>query len=73
MRIILDEVKKEGVLIKKDGKEIARYTYKNLIDDSYTLDDFKKDLEGFNETLGMQEEFDNIKEMSTSINIHNWE
>lgn len=73
MKIILDEVKKEGVLIKKDGKEIARYTYKNLIDDSYTLDDFKKDLEGFNETLGMQEEFDNIKEMSTSINIHNWE
>lgn len=73
MKIILDEIKKEGVLIKKDGKEIARYTYKNLIDDSYTLDDFKKDLEGFNETLGMQEDFDNIKEMNTSINIHNWE
>ena len=72
MKIILDEVKKEGVLIKKDGTEVSRYSYKNLIDEPFTLEDLKKDLERFNRTLGQQEEFDNIKELSNAIKIHNW-
>ena len=39
MKIILDEILKEGVLIKKDGTEISRYSYKNLVKGDYT---FKK-------------------------------
>ena len=72
MKIIIDEVKKEGVLVKNDGTEISRYSYKNLIDEEFTLEDFKKDIESFNITLGQQEEFDNIKELSNSLKIHNW-
>ena len=72
MKIIIDEVKKDGVLIKNDGTEISRYPYKNLIDEEFTLEDFKKDIENFNITLGQQEEFDNIKELSNSLKIHNW-
>ena len=72
MKILIDEVKKEGVLVKNDGTEISRYSYKNLIDEEFTLEDFKKDIESFNITLGQQEEFDNIKELSNSLKIHNW-
>lgn len=73
MKIIIDEVKKEGVLIKNNGTEISRYSYKNLIDEEFTLEDFKKDIEGFNKTLEMQEDFDNIKEMRKYVAIHNWD
>lgn len=72
MRIIIDEVKKEGVLIKNDGTEVSRYPYKNIISEDFTLEDFKKDIEKFNVTLEQQEEFDNIDELSNSIKIHNW-
>ena len=72
MKIIIDEIRKDGVLVKNDGTEISRYSYKNLIDESFTLEEFKKDIENFNCTLGMQEEFDDIKELSHSIKIHNW-
>lgn len=72
MKIVLDEVKKEGVLIKEDGTEVSRYPYKNLLDESFTIEDLKKDLEDFNVTLGQQEEFDDIKELSSCIKIHNW-
>ena len=30
MKIIFDDVKKEGVLIKNDGTEVSRYSYKNV-------------------------------------------
>lgn len=73
MKILIDEVRKEGVLVKNDGTEISRYSYKNLVNDTFTFEEFKKDIEGFNVTLGMQEEFDNIKELSHSIKIHNWD
>ena len=73
MKIILDEVKKDGVLLKNDGTEISRYSYKNLISDTFTFEDFKHDIESFNKTLGMQEEFDNIKDISHSLKIHNWD
>ena len=72
MKIIIDEVKKDGVLVKNDGTEISRYSYKNLISDDFTLDDFKKDIDSFNITLGQQEEFNNIKDLSNIITIHNW-
>ena len=72
MKILIDEIKKDGVLVKNDGTEISRYSYKNLIDEEFTLEDFKKDIENFNITLGQQEEFDNIKELSNSLKIHNW-
>lgn len=73
MKIIIDEVKKEGILIKKDGTEVSRYSYKNLLDEEFTLEDFKKDIENFNVTLGQQEEFDDIKELSNSLKLHNWD
>jgi hypothetical protein len=72
MKIIIDEVKKDGVLVKNDGTEISRYPYKNLIDEEFTLEDFKKEIENFNITVGQQEEFDNIKELAKSSKIHNW-
>lgn len=74
MKIILDEVKKDGVLVNKDGEEVSRYSYKNIINDSYTLEDLKKDLDGFNVTLGQQAEFDakDLKKLSEAKNIHNW-
>ena len=72
MKIILDEVKKEGVLVKKDGTEVSRYSYKNLITEEFTVEDLRKDIDGFNVTLGQQEEFDDIKKLADYIKIHNW-
>lgn len=72
MKIILDEVKKEGVLLKNDGTEVSRYPYKKSLNEDFTLEDLKKDIESFNITLGQQEEFDDIRELSTAIKIHNW-
>ena len=73
MKIILDEAKKEGVLLKNDGTEISRYSYKNLIGEDFTIEDLKKDIKNFNITLGQQEEFDNIKDLGSSLKIHNWD
>ncbi len=73
MKIILDENKKEGVLIKNDGTEVSRYSYKNLVGKDITLEEFKKDIEGFNQTLARQEEFDNIKDMAQFVSIHNFD
>ena len=72
MKIILDEVKKDGVLVKNDGTEISRYSYKNLLDESFTIEDLRKDIEGFNVTLSQQEEFDDIKTLADYVKIHNW-
>ena len=72
MKIILDEAKKEGVLIKNDGTEISRYSYKNLVNEEFTLEELKEELIKFNVTLGQQEEFDDIKELSRAVKIHNW-
>ena len=72
MKIILDEVKKEGVLIKNDGTEVSRYSYKNLVNGEFTLEELKEELRKFNVTLGQQEEFDNIKELSRAVKIHSW-
>lgn len=72
MKILLDEAKKEGILVKNDGTEISRYSFKNLLDNNFTFEDFKKEIDDFNITLAQQEEFTNIKELSTSIKIHNW-
>lgn len=72
MKIILDEIKKDGVLVKNDGTEISRYSYKGILNENFTVEDLKRDLDGFNVTLGQQEEFDDIKELSNVIKIHNW-
>lgn len=72
MKIILDEILKEGVLIKKDGTEISRYSYKNLVKGDYTFEEFKKEIDNFNTTLEQQEEFDNIKDLAVAVKIHNW-
>lgn len=72
MQIILDETRKEGILVKKDGTEISRYSYKNLITKDFTFDQFKKDIDGFNTTLETQDEFDNIKELGRVVNLHTW-
>ena len=72
MQIILDEIRKEGILVKKDGTEISRYSYKNLITKDFTFDQFKKDIDSFNTTLETQDEFDNIKELSRVVNLHTW-
>ena len=72
MKILLDETTKEGILVKNDGTEISRYSFKNLLDNDFTFEDFKQEIDEFNITLAQQEEFTNIKELSTSIKIHNW-
>ena len=72
MKIVIDEIKKETVLVKNDGTEISRYSYKNLFKNGFTFEEFKKDIDGFNVTLGQQEEFDDIKELSVALNIHEW-
>ena len=72
MKILLDEAKKEGILVKNDWTEVSRYSFKNLLDNNFTFEDFKQEINEFNITLAQQEEFTNIKELSTSIKIHNW-
>lgn len=72
MKIIIDEVRKEAILVKNDGKEISRYSYKNLVTGDFTFEEFKKDIDGFNQTLSTQEEFDNIKDMSRIVSLHTW-
>lgn len=72
MKIILDETLKEGVLVKKDGTEISRYSYKNLVKGDYTFEEFKEEIDNFNITLEQQEEFDNIKDLAVAVKIHNW-
>ena len=38
----------------------------------FTFEEFKKDIDGFNVTLGKQEEFDDIKELGACVKIHNF-
>lgn len=73
MKIILDENKKEGVLVKNDGTEVSRYSYKNLVNENFTFEEFKKDIEGFNQTLAKQDEFDNVKDMAQYVILHNFD
>lgn len=72
MKILLDETTKEGILVKNDGTEVSRYSFKNLLDDDFTFEDFKQEIDEFNRTLAQQEEFTNIKDLATAIKIHNW-
>lgn len=74
MKIILDEIKMDGVLLNNEGKEISRYSYKGILKDGFTFEDLKNDIEKFNtETLSKQDEFESIKDLSESISIHNWD
>ena len=51
MKIILDEAKKEGVLIKNDGTEISRYSYKNLVNKDFTIEKFKEEIDNLNKEI----------------------
>jgi U3 small nucleolar ribonucleoprotein component len=74
MKIILDEIKMDGVLLNNEGKEISRYSYKGILKDGFTFEDLKNDIEKFNtETLGKQDEFETIKGLSEYLSIHNWD
>lgn len=72
MKIILDKAKRDLVLLKKDGTEVSRYPYSGSLTDDFTEEDLQKDMDSFNRTLAMQEEFDNIKELAQFVKIHNW-
>lgn len=72
MKIIIDEIRKEAILVKKDNTEISRYSYKNLITATYPFEEFKKDMEKFNQTLSTQEEFDNMKDLNRIVTLHTW-
>lgn len=72
MKIVLNEITKNGELTKEDGTIISTYSFKNLISDEYTMEDFKKDIDGFNKTLSQYDDFDNIAELTPINNVHNY-
>lgn len=72
MKIVLNEITKNGELTKNDGTIISTYSFKNIINDEFTLEDLKKDINGFNETLAQYNDFDNIAELSPILNVHNF-
>lgn len=72
MKIVLNEVTKNGELTKEDGTIISTYSFKNLINNEFTIDDLKRDIEGFNATLAQYPEFDKISELAPIVNIHNF-
>lgn len=72
MKIVLNEITKNGELTKNDGTIISTYSFKNIINDEFTLEDLKKDINGFNETLAQYNDFDNIAELTPILNVHNF-
>ena len=68
MKIELDENMRLAKLVKKDGKVISTYSYKNVQKENFTYQDFKKEIEAFNEFLEKQEDFDNIKDLLPYVN-----
>lgn len=72
MKIVLDVAKKDGVLLKRDGTEISRYSFKNLLKDDFTFEEFQKDIENFNNTLAQHEDFDDIKKLGELVKLHKW-
>ena len=72
MKIVLNEITKNGELTKNDGTIISTYSFKNIINDEFTLEDLKKDINGFNETLAQYSDFDNIAELTPILNVHNF-
>lgn len=72
MKIVLNEITKNGELTKNDETIISTYSFKNIINDEFTLEDLKKDINGFNETLAQYNDFDNIAELSPILNVHNF-
>lgn len=72
MKIVLDEAKKDAVLLKRDGTEISRYSFKNLLKDGFTFEEFQKDIEDFNSTLAQHEDFDDMKQLGELVKLHKW-
>ncbi len=72
MKIVLDEKTKNATLVKNDGTVISEYSFKRLITDEFTFEEFKKDIDNFNKTLSVMDEFDDIKSLSKAISLHNF-
>lgn len=73
MKIVINEENKVLELVKNDGTIVDTCSYKTLIDDDYTMEDLIEDNEKFNRTLSSFKEFDNIKDLSAVIKMHDWE
>ena len=71
-KIVLDEKTKNATLVKNDGTVISEYSFKRLITDEFTFEEFKKDIDKFNKTLSVMDEFDDIKSLSKAISLHNF-
>lgn len=70
MYIEVDEIKRELVLHKEDGTIVSSYSFNASLDDEFTIEDLKRDINDFNETLKTQPEFDNIKDLGRVIKLH---
>lgn len=70
MKIVLNEITKNADLVKSDGTVVSTYSFKNLVNDEFSMEDFKKDIEGFNETLKQYDDFDNISNLSSIVTVH---
>lgn len=69
MKIILDKTKYIAKLINREGKIISEYPYKKIKTDTFTYEDFEKNINEFNEYLEKQPEFDNIKDLLPYVNL----
>ena len=66
MKIVLDEKTKKAELIKSDGTIISTYSYKNM-----THPTFKADIDKLNKELESVDDFDDIRDLSRIVNLHN--
>lgn len=73
MKIIVDQINKLLKLVKNDGTIISTYSYKNVVNDDFTIDDLIEENSKFNKTLEQFDEFDNIADLSKVINLHNFD
>ena len=73
MKINVDQINKLLKLVKNDGTIISTYSYKNVINDDFTIDDLIEENDKFNKTLEQFDEFDNIADLSKVINLHNFD
>ncbi len=67
MKIVLNEITKKAELIKSDGTIISTYSYKNM-----THPTFKADIDKFNKELESVDDFDDIKDLSRIVNLHDF-
>lgn len=73
MKIVVNELKKCLELIKNDGTVIDSCSYKALVNNTYTIEDLKKENDEFNKTLSSFDDFDDIKDLAEVLKVHNWD